>query len=162
MRNEKLIEKTAEPFNEGRFDANYGIKVSELMENHKIKREFSNNELAYNACSYSLAKKNLTEEEYQTLLKVREFYSGDKTFKFNYKSWKGHISVIMASYDLVAPLYKFGNVKENLALEKEKSCFRERAKEIIANDELGSIKWIELLQEFKNEFGKSYAFAKNT
>ncbi len=126
MTEKELIRNACRPFDEVWFEVGYRIKVIELSNNRKAKREFTNREMAFNCFNPRLAKEYLSSEEYSNLLKVLDYYSDDKTFSFNYKEWREHIVQIIASYDLVAPYYKFGTIKTDESLEKFKLKFRER------------------------------------
>ena len=134
----------------------YGFRVSKILKNESATAFFSPSEIVSSIVNLLDARRNLTSDEYFHVSVVFETYRQIKEKLLLSKSgFVGLCNEIIAHLDLIAPYYKFcGTSKMNILMleEDEKYEYRRRAKTILNERGIFKEEWMDLHQEFLEEF----------
>ncbi len=136
----------------------YMSSLNNLQQNPKNKQPFSAKQIAHSAFDVALAQKTLTEEELNLVFGIYSFYaSADHPLLLNLDEWREMMNDVISAYDLVAPYYKFSgfNIATTIETERQKTPYRENAKQLIFNNQFATREWAKLLNEFQIKFGKT-------
>ena len=135
----------------------YGNRVNKIFSNEKATAVFRVREIVYAIVNLLDAQKELSKEEYFFVaVAFGAFNRTKKKLRLSRDGFVGLCNDIIAHFDLIAPYYQFcGNpeVGETMRLEEcDKYAFRLRARAILRRKELFGEEWMELHEEFMNEF----------
>lgn len=137
----------------------YGFKVNKLVKDKNATACFTAREIVFSVVNLMEAKSSLTREEYYLISLIFEKYSQDKEKRIlTQKEFIDLSNEIIGHFDLVAPYYKFGGIRNQSVLmymkfvDNRKSEYRHEAMRILNNSGLFSKEWIKLHKEFVTRF----------
>lgn len=136
----------------------YMRKVEDIMNSPSATAYFTPKEIVYGIVNLIDARNALTPEEYELVNRIFNKYSSiNKRTLFHHDEFISYTKRMIAEFDLVAPYYKYsGNF--DMQFEKMidflKADFRTKARKLIDENNIFSVEWKQLCDNFYEIFYK--------